>query len=262
MEIRDEATVMTVKKTIGNVADIDVPRLEIKRTGDDLVDHVGVKWIYLVCPHCNTYTKFYPKYTIIVQQPDDETEASERDFHSLAACECCEDIIYLRCVEYDFDPDWYFGYQYHHPQSSFIHSPTDLPSTVFTSFSEAHKCLLAEAYLATAVMCRRTIEALLHDRGVDKKLTLAAGLQKVAKDLTLHESMVKVADIVRFIGNIGAHADEENQITKDQAQEIYRLTDRLIEMIYVIPLKIQQMKDKIDAGKKKGMGSAATKPTS
>ena len=36
-----------------------------------------------------------------------------RSFHTLATCENCDDVIYIKCYEVDIDPDWHFGYEYH-----------------------------------------------------------------------------------------------------------------------------------------------------
>jgi hypothetical protein len=242
-----------VEKSIKPALIEDEPKLELKRTGHDLTDHEGIEWIYLLCPHCNVYAKFTPQFTIIISKPESKG-VQPRDFHTLAECEHCGDVIYVKCWEIDFDPDWWFAYEYHHPRTNFVHSTEELPPLVFASFSEAHKCLQAGAYLATLVMCRRTIEALLAERGVDKKLNLAKAIQKVADDSTLHESMVEVADLVRLLGNIGVHADDEYQITKEQAEEAYSLTEKLLEMIYILPSRTQKSKEKLEELRAKRSG--------
>jgi len=244
MEDTNHFTMKTIKKSTSISTETQYPKFELRRTGEDLTDHHGIDWIYLHCPHCNSHSRFISQYTIVVELPIDDIGVSTKDFHSLAACENCSDIVYIKCFEHDFDPDWWFGYEYHHPQATFTLTETELPTLIYRSFLESHKCLQAGAYLATAVMCRRTIEALLYDKGVDKKLNLAKGIQKLANEMKFHESMINIADIVRLIGNIGAHADESANIEKSQAEEIHKLTERLIEMIYIIPVQIQKIKEK------------------
>jgi hypothetical protein len=227
------------------IAEAPLDRFELKKTGPDLLDHKGIEWVYLTCPHCSTYCKFQPKYTLIANQPEDPEGVSLREFHSIATCDFCNGVIYVKCWEIDFDPDWHFAVEYYHPQASFSHSPANLPPSVFSSYEETHKCYCAGAYLATVVMCRRTIEAILHDKGVDRRLTLAKGLEKVARDATLHESMVEIADVMRLVGNQGAHAGGDDPVKQEQAREAYVLTGKLVEMIYVLPARSKALRAKV-----------------
>ena len=155
MEETNRFTVKTIKKSTSTSTEPREPKFELKRTGDDLVDHQGVEWIYLHCPHCNSYARFISEYTIIVKLPLNDNNISSRGFHSLIVCENCNDVVYLKCFEDDFDPDWWFGYEYHYPQTTFALTETELPTPVYRYFLEAHKCLQANAYLAAVEMCKK-----------------------------------------------------------------------------------------------------------
>jgi hypothetical protein len=38
------------------------------------MDHEAVEWVYLRCPHFGTYTKFQPKYTLVIYQGESARE--------------------------------------------------------------------------------------------------------------------------------------------------------------------------------------------
>jgi len=247
MEVTD------IKKKIGQSEEDQAPRFELDQIGSDLPDHKGIKWVYLKCPHCNTRTKFNPLHVAVVKK-DDDCGLMERDFHYLCQCEYCSDVIYVKFWEVDFDPDWSFQYELHHPVSLFNYPEYGLPELVWLSFSEANKCLNAGAYLAVVVMCRRTIEAILKDKGAPKSLSLAKAIEKLADDSTIHDSMKHLADLVRVIGNIGAHASEM-KVKKERAKETYELTQKLIDMMYIIPKHAEQAKLKLDEEKNSATGN-------
>jgi hypothetical protein len=223
----------------------------MQRNGSDIADHSGLSWIYLHCPHCRAHARFTPLHTTIVNQPEVSGVAT-RDFHSLAVCEHCDDVIYIKCEEIDFDPDWHFHYQYHFPRT--LHPASDspdlpYPESIWQSIWEAHKCLQAGAPLAAVVMCRRTIEAVLHDQGVSSKLTLARGLETVAKNATFHNSMIAVADLIRILGNVGAHAGKPSLISESDASEAYKFTQSLLEMLYVLPARAKDIRNRLESAK-------------
>ncbi|WP_028292752.1 DUF4145 domain-containing protein [Oceanobacter kriegii] len=237
-----------VNKKIGPTEEDDQPRFELDQVGSDLPDHKGIKWVYLLCPYCNTRTKFKPIHLAVVRK-DDDYGLMERDFHYLCQCEFCQEVIYAKFWEVDFDPDWTFQYELHHPVSLLSYSEYGLPELVWLSFSEANKCLNAGAYLAVVVMCRRTIEGILKDKGAPKNLSLAKAIEKLADDSTIHESMKHLADLVRVVGNIGAHASEL-KVDEKRAKETYELTQKLIDMLYVLPKNAERARNRIDEEKK------------
>jgi hypothetical protein len=237
-----------INKKIGPSEDDQTPRFELDQVGSDFPDHKGIKWIYLLCPYCRTRTKFNPIHLAVVRK-DDDFGLMERDFHYLCQCEYCQEVIYAKFWEVDFDPDWKFQYELHHPVSLFSYPEYGLPDIVWISFSEANKCLNAGAYLAVVVMCRRTIEGILKDKGAPKNLNLAKAIEKLADESKIHDSMKHLADLVRVVGNIGAHASDQ-KVDEERAKEMYELTQKLIDMLYILPEHAARARSKIDKEKK------------
>lgn len=45
-----------IKKQINPEITDESPRFELDSTGKDVADHAGIKWLYVLCPHCGTRT--------------------------------------------------------------------------------------------------------------------------------------------------------------------------------------------------------------
>lgn len=240
------ATTQIKKQISPEIAD-GSPRFELDSTGKDVADHAGIKWLYVLCPHCGTRTQFNPLHSAVIVK-EDELGLVEKDYHYLCQCAYCSDVIYAKFWEVDFDPDWTFQYEMHYPTTLMQQREHELPEVVRTSFSEATKCLNARADLATVVMCRRTIEAILADKGQKKVSNLATAINKLSTDKTIHESMAHLADLIRVVGNIGAHASAV-EVESKQAKEVFDLTRRLIEMLYILPRRASDAKNKLEMAK-------------
>src|SRR5262249_44442313 len=135
------------------------PRFELDQVGKDVAEHNGIRWVYLLCPHCETHARFLPIHYVVVES-DASYGEKLKDHHYLCKCEHCDDVIYVKFWEVDFDPDWHFAYEMHIPTATNIaFELPDIPANIRSSFEEARICLNAQANLACVVMCRRCVEA-------------------------------------------------------------------------------------------------------
>lgn len=215
---------------------------ELRRTGPDLTDHEGFEWIYLTCGKCRRYARFSALRTYIVEQPPAEI-GNVRDFHTIACCDCCGDVAYVKCFEVDFDPDWWFDYEFHYPSSG-RDVPSGLPEGVSLCFGEAVTCFNAKSYIAALVMCRRTIEAVLSDKGIKKK-SLVEGIAELQRRGMLHQSLAEIADTVRTVGNAGAHYVAGLEITRELAEQALDITGRLLDLVYLMAARLTEIKARI-----------------
>ena len=90
---------------------------------------------------------------------------------------------------------------------------------------------------------QKTLDASLHDRNANKKLNPVESTKKLTDEKIL-PSVMSITDIVQIIESIEVHADEDDNVKKSQAEEVYKLTEKSLEAIYIIPIRVQQMKDK------------------
>jgi Domain of unknown function (DUF4145) len=122
-----------------------------------------------------------------------------------------------------------------------------LPPRVEESFREAVRCEIAGAPLATAVMVRRTLEAI--GRTFDEKArTLAEVLRTMKNKGLISEELAQWGDALRFIGNIGAHPTG-SAVTVEDAREALDFLVAIVETIYVLRPKFQKMKARRDGTK-------------
>jgi len=115
-----------------------------------------------------------------------------------------------------------------------------LPDKVDESFREALRCEVAGAPLATAVMVRRTLEAI--GRTFDSEARTLARVLRTMKDQGLiSEELAQWGDALRFIGNIGAHPTDD-VVTMQDAREALDFLVAIVDTIYVLRPKFQKMK--------------------
>ncbi len=124
-----------------------------------------------------------------------------------------------------------------------------LPPKVDESFREALRCEAAGAPLATAVMVRRTLEAIGREFAADAKpLTLFKALHAMKDKGLISDELAQWGDALRFIGNIGAHPTDE-VVTGLDAREALDFLVAIVETIYVLRPKFQAMKARREKNK-------------
>ena len=95
----------------------------------------------------------------------------------------------------------------------------DVPGAIAEVFQEAVRALHAECPRASAVMARRTLEAITADKGETKGL-LADRLSNLASKGILLPTLADWAKEVRLVGNIGAHFDPINSVSAKDTADI------------------------------------------
>ncbi len=118
-----------------------------------------------------------------------------------------------------------------------------VPEGVAEAVSEGVCCLAIRAPRAAAVMFRGALGQIVSDRGsptAQARRTLAAQLQQMATDGDLDRTLAEWADHVRLLGNAGAHPNELDPVTLDEAEDLSRLINAMVEYLYVMPARVQR----------------------
>lgn len=120
--------------------------------------------------------------------------------------------------------------------------PTDenIPVEIRQDLDEAKRCLQTDAFRATAVMARRSIQACEIDKGA-KKDKLAEQISELAASGVITKDVKEWADLVRWVGNDGAHPGGQ-PVTKEDAEEILNLAEQLLHVVYVTTAAAKAMK--------------------
>lgn len=191
------------------------------------------------CDHCEKHTNFHPLQSHIFPNEGPPEE------YTFAKCDACDKpAVFLREDMGDgFDNDFYYRlYPPHDRHIGFL-----LPPVVRTSYEEAVKCEGAKSWIACVAMVGRTLEAVT--KAYDpKQKTMFAGLQAMHKDGAISQEISEWANELRVIRNFGAHATDE-PISRQDAEEALDFLQAILELLYYMRPKFQQMKARRASGK-------------
>lgn len=123
-----------------------------------------------------------------------------------------------------------------------VHSVKDVPSEITAALMEAKTCYSAQCFRASAVMARRTLEAIIADKNASEK-SLYAGIKKLKELEIIDKNLLEWATEVRLIGNNGAHFDPIDSVTKEDAQNVILFIEQLIKFIYSMPAEIARRRN-------------------
>jgi hypothetical protein len=188
------------------------------------------------CPHCCNNSKQF----LIVEQPfegkgwgvEDGEEMETEESYYVYKCEICNQILVYHQF-FDHSLKLLF------PNIE-LHDSVPLQVTKIYREAVRIKAIAPNAY---AVQIRRALERICKDRGAANG-SLAAQLKELGARGEIPSTLSEASDILRIIGNIGAHAgDEEVHPLQVLAIEDFFLA--LVEYIYVSPAKIAEFKSSL-----------------
>lgn len=188
-------------------------------------------------------------------------------------CYHCGTTVLAEVVgtKYDWDEEMYFGIQYemlscpkcsrpsfgcvsvHMPMNDAIENgpfiilypsgqevSNEVPLAIRKWLEEANKCYMVAAFTSSAIMCRKTLEAIcVHENATGHNL---ADKLKNLKDQSLIDGrLYQWADGLRLSGNEAAH-EIDSDVSSDDAKDILDFTHAIVEYIYTLTLKYERFK--------------------
>jgi len=114
---------------------------------------------------------------------------------------------------------------------------SDIPDIIQKILQEAKISYSAQCYRASAVMSRRTLEAITVDKG-ESEGVLAKRIKNLISKGILDKNLGDWATEIRLIGNYGAHFDPIKDVEKEDANQIILFIEELIKYAYVMPAEI------------------------
>jgi hypothetical protein len=118
-----------------------------------------------------------------------------------------------------------------------------VPSNVAESYGEGMRCLSAGAPNGAVAMFRTAMTWIVEDKGsvaAKAKGDLKEKVKQMVNDGGLTSTLGSWIDHVRLYGNAGVHPDLFGDVSVDEAKDVARLTETLIDLIYTTPAKIAQ----------------------
>jgi hypothetical protein len=131
------------------------------------------------------------------------------------------------------------------PSPGYFH--VAVPATIQKIYAEA-SLIKGRAPNAFANQIRRCLEAVCIDRGATKRI-LADNLKELADRGEIPQTLADMADVLRTLGNIGSHFDDE-EVSPEYVPVIDDFFRAVVEYVYIAPHKVKEFKDRLDQAKK------------
>ncbi len=202
----------------------------------------------IICEHCGNKT---PHEVIFnVSGPDeiidlgDGHEFGVATFYFVAKCNVCSEI--------SFYTDWEESGNLGQLSEAVLLYPTKnkldkiVPEPIIKDYEEAKK-VIKKSPIAFAVLVRRALENVCINKSAVGK-NLKQKLDDLGKKGVIPESLSKMADAIRYLGNAGAHAGGED-IDDEEAKILDDFVRAIIEYVYVAPDKLNKLANKISKKK-------------
>lgn len=124
-----------------------------------------------------------------------------------------------------------------------------VPKGIADDFIEAARDYNIASYKSSAVMARRTIQKMCLNLGATKGEKLHKQIDELKTNGKLHSDLADIATEIRFLGNDGAHPEDDglDEVSPEDAKEILDFTAELLDDLYVRPEKVAAMKKKREA---------------
>jgi hypothetical protein len=115
-----------------------------------------------------------------------------------------------------------------------------IPDSPRQSFEEARACLRAGQHTASALMVRRTLEAVCTDKGAVGG-SLQARLDDLRAKRIIEGNLASWSHDLRALGNDAAH-DTSVFVSADDAQDALELAEALLSYVYVLNTRYDAFK--------------------
>lgn len=126
------------------------------------------------------------------------------------------------------------------PSSDFLGE--EVPDDVQAAYSEAY-AVKERSPNAFATQLRRSVEALCLSKGVPKG-DLKNMLEVLFHSTTLPSNLMEIVDVIRIVGNQGAHFHKE-RVTKKDAETIDEFFRALVEYVFIAPARAARYQAKL-----------------
>ncbi len=213
-----------------------------------------------VCPYCGHDVVFLEPsshkgshiYNLKMEYSEPKDTYSEKMF-LLVGSRCpnkkCGKLILIRkkIVSVSHDWEWKDDVMIW-PRGITRHAPKDVPKEIAKLYEEAYKVLnLSKA--AVAVLVRRCLEDIIHDKTQQKEWRLEDGIETIKPDLP--DQLKGKPTLARILGNIGSHSKRDAktgmviEVDREEAEFILDFIEQLFDHYYVQPAKDQKFQNRI-----------------
>ena len=206
----------------------------------------GSRWIPIsvdtYCPHCGREVNF-PLRDFL----DDKVRNS---FSASATCPGCGEASHFWVVRPSLKERGCEALCIH-PDPRRVREPIVSASDtgngpLSRAYESSISALNAGLWDPCAASCRRTLEAIVHHLNPEKASgPLFDRLEKLFEDRDLSEPLVRISEVLRKGGNVGAHFDLEIETDQAMAEKMVDLIDYFLEYLFVLPNRAQELEARL-----------------
>jgi hypothetical protein len=212
------------------------------------------------CPHCGNISlqRLLHRHYTSPKYREDDTLAESGEFHQffLASCETCDTPLLYYLHSLNTLPD---GSTSAFQQSTLEWpTPAELPSVVPDVVRACHAeaaQIKGTSPAAYAVLIRRALEALCDDQNAAKG-PLATRLHDVAFRNEMPRVLVEMSDVLRLLGNVGAHNDKW-KLSEHDVEVMDQFFKAIVEYLYIGPDRLRRYREALQALTKHSVDSEA-----
>jgi hypothetical protein len=203
----------------------------------------------LKCEHCNNRApmEIASQYSQVTSEYDSYTRTNwdQGKIYELLLCPACNSITLRSYFWHEqMEPDD-VSFSVLYPASD--KKPLGLPAQIEKAYEAALKVRNIDAN-AYAVLVGRVLEMICEDRKADGK-DLYRKLQDLANKNEIPTKLVGIADSLRNMRNVGAHA-VLGELTSDEVPILDDLCKAILEYVYSAPYLANQATNRLDHLKK------------
>ncbi len=196
-----------------------------------------------ICPHCHKPASGETRGVAVragVNSADHYEPPAEYAFIQCALC---------RHVSIEWREDYGGGFALDDPVILYPaprRLSMDVPQLLRNEWEDARRSFEAKLYKPCAVMVRSTVEGTCELNGVKEK-TLGQALRKMRADDKIDDTLYQWSDMLRVVGNQGAHFTE-TPVTREDAQDALAFAEALLDHIYVLRKRFDEFKGRQASG--------------
>ncbi|MFE6056957.1 DUF4145 domain-containing protein [Kitasatospora sp. NPDC056446] len=196
------------------------------------------KIVSFLCTHCGVNATG----EVVASYEEGDGEGIHATLLQIAKCLNCSQSLLL--IEEDYGKGWDGRPVAAWPPSQLPLSWL-IPENLRRELAEAQRCYSVQAYTATAVMVRRTLEGVCIDQmlGGDSATIRGRPLQKMLESLRdsgkIEGRLFEWTQALRVLGNQGAHFTGD-AVSEDDAADALALAEALLDYIYVYSAQFEK----------------------
>jgi len=114
------------------------------------------------------------------------------------------------------------------------------PRDIQLAFDEACSCYRANAFTASAIMCRKTLEGVCSAHSISER-NLAKSLKKMHEQQLIDDRLFEWSDLMRTAGNEAAHGVGLS-VSQPDAKDILEFTNAIMDYLFSFRVRFEEFK--------------------